>query len=213
VKTLPKQGEKSMKKMLFTLALLASFSIVALGDIPRPPTPKPTPGLKQKKSIDAQLSITLRKTETAKLKIPRSQINQLRAQLDAIDGRAENTAAAGKTGGFTGAQTIVSGAFLSLALVFGGLWFVRSKSSESKAARGTAIAAFLFLSGSVAAVVWANAGPPPEARSITGKMFTEAVHMYKQGSGEIKLMVNDEDDDRIELVVPDPNGFPDNDEE
>lgn len=202
-----------MKKSIFTLAIVALFAISALGDIARPSTPKPTPAPKQKKAIDAHLSITLRKTDTAKLMIPRSQISRLRAQLDEIDEGADNTAATSRTRGFTGTQTIVSGAFLSMALVFGGLWLVRSKKVENKAAKGLAITAFLFLSGSVATVVWANAGPPPEARTISGKMFTEAVHMYKQGSGEIKLMVNDEDRETIELIVPDPNGFPDKDEE
>ena len=202
-----------MKKSIFALFLLVSFSIVAAADIPRPKTPQPTATPKQKKSIDTTLLITLTKTKTAKLKIPRSQIAQLRAQLDEMDGGGNNTAAVSGSAGFTRLQTIVSGAFLSLALVFGGLWFARSKKIDTKGARGLAIGAFLFLSGAVATVVLANAGPPDEARSITGKMFTEAVHSYKSGSGEIKLMVSDEGGDRVELVVPDPNGFPDSDEE
>jgi hypothetical protein len=132
--------------------------------------------------------------------------------LDELDGGANNTAAVSSSGGFTRLQTIVSGAFLSLALVFGGLWLARSKKIDTKGARGLAIGAFIFLSGAVATVVLANAGPPDEARSITGKIFSEPVHSYKQASGEIKLMINDVDED-IELVVPDPSGFPDNDEE
>jgi hypothetical protein len=202
-----------MKKLVLTAVILMSFSSAALADIPRPSTPKPTETPKQKKSIDTMLLITLTKTKTAKLKIPKGQIAQLRAQLDELDGGGNNTAAVSGSPGFTRLQTIVSGAFLSLALVFGGLWFARSKKIDTKGARGLAIGAFLFLSGAVATVVLANAGPPDEARSITGKMFTEAVHSYKSGSGEIKLMVNEEGGDRVELVVPDPNGFPDRDEE
>jgi hypothetical protein len=202
-----------MKKSIFALFLLVLFSIGAAADISRPKTPQPTATPKQKKSIDTTLSIVLTKTKTAKLKIPRSQIAQLRAQLDELDGGGNNTAAVSSSGGFTRLQTIVSGAFLSLALVFGGLWFARSKKIDTKGARGLAIGAFLFLSGAVATVVMANAGPPDEARSITGKIFSEPVHSYKQASGEIKLMVSDEEGDRVVLVVPDPTGFPDRDEE
>jgi len=189
-----------MKKLVLTAVILMSFSTAALADIARPSTPKPTETPKQRKSIDTTLSIMLTKTKTAKLKIPRSQIAQLRAQMDELDGGGNNTAAVSRSGGFTRLQTIVSGAFLSLALVFGGLWFARTRKIDTKGARGLAI-------------VLANAGPPDEARSITGKIFTEAVHSYKQASGEIKLMVSDEEGDRIVLVVPDPTGFADRDEE
>ena len=202
-----------MKKLVLTAVILMSFSTAALADIARPSTPKPTETPKQRKSIDTTLSIMLTKTKTAKLKIPRSQIAQLRAQMDELDGGGNNTAAVSRSGGFTRLQTIVSGAFLSLALVFGGLWFARTRKIDTKGARGLAIGAFIFLSGAAATVVLANAGPPDEARSITGKIFTEAVHSYKQASGEIKLMVSDEEGDRIVLVVPDPTGFADRDEE
>jgi hypothetical protein len=193
-----------------------SFSTAALADIARPATPKPTETPKQRKSIDTTLSITLTKTKTAKLKIPKSQIAQLRAQLDELDGGESNTASTRAPRFFFGRmQTIVSGAFLSLAIVFGGIWFARSKKAETRAGRTLAIGAFLFLSGAAATAVIANAGPPPEARSITGKIFSEHVHSYKQASGEVKLMILDIDDgyERIELEVPDPNGFPERDEE
>jgi hypothetical protein len=45
--------------------------------------------------------------------------------------------------------------------------------------------------GSIATIVYGNAGPPPEARSITSRMFTDDVHMYKAGWGAIKLEVSD----------------------
>ena len=51
--------------------------------------------------------------------------------------------------------------------------------------------------------MFANAGPPPEARSITGKMFTPAVHLYKFGYGKVKVETSDDDRDEIELIVPD----------
>ena len=205
-----------MKKLVLTAVILMSFSSAALADIPRPSTPKPTATPKPKKSIDTRLSITLTKTDTAKLKIPKNQLAKLRAQLDELDGGgSDNAAAAAPAVSMGRLQTILSGAFLSLAIAFGGIWFARSKKAETKTGRTLAIGAFLFLSGAVATVAVANMGPPSEARSITGKIFSQHVHSYKQASGEIKLMIVDGrgESDSIELEVPDPNGFPAEDEE
>jgi hypothetical protein len=200
-----------MKKLLFAIVFVTLFSFIALADIPRPSTPKPTPEPKQKKSIDTMLIIRLdRDANDARLIIPKNKIEQLRAELDGLDGETENTADVKSS--FTGTQTIVSGMFLTLAFVFGGVWLARSGKTVSKNGRAIGIGAFLFLGGAFATFVFANAGPPPEARSITGKMFTQAVHMYKQGSGEIKLETSDERD-YIQLIVPDPKDGPKSDEE
>lgn len=188
-----------MKKLLFVTIFVMLSSLIALGDIPRPATPKPAPTPKQKKSIDTMLSIYLdRDAKDARLIIPKSQIQQLRAELDELDGGVQNTARS-----FTGTQTVVSGMFLTLAFVFGGVWLARSGKTVSKNGRALGIGAFLFLGGAFATFVFANAGPPPEARSITGKMFTDAVHMYNSGSGEIKLETSEERD-YIQLIVPNP---------
>jgi hypothetical protein len=46
---------------------------------------------------------------------------------------------------------------------------------------------------------------PAEARSITSKMFSQSVHIYKFGYGRVKLEAKPESGgDRIELIVPDP---------
>jgi hypothetical protein len=194
-----------MKRLLFATVFVTLFSLAALADIPRPSTPKPVKTPKQAKSIDTNLMIQLdRNAKEAKLIIPKSQIQRLRAELDELDGGANNTAAVSRSS-FTGTQTIVSGMFLTLAFVFGGVWLARSGKTVSKNGRALGIGAFLFLGGAFATFVFANAGPPPEARSITGKMFTQAVHTYKFGSGAIKLeMSTDPDEDDVELIVPDP---------
>jgi hypothetical protein len=221
-----------MKKLVLVFVMMMLFSFAAPADIPRPQTPTPTPTpepsptakVKTQKSIDARLQILLVKTDTAKLKIPKSQIAQLRAQLDELDGGGNSAAAAAGTGlSVSRIQTIVSGAFLSLAIVFGGLWFVRSKTSKppkngvsktGQTGKTAAILAVLFLSGAAATAVVANVGPPPEARSISGKLFTDYVHQYMQASGNIKLVVNDDkNEESIVLEVPDPHGYPDRDEE
>ena len=79
---------------------------------------------------------------------------------------------------------------------------------SARSSKSLVIVAVLAGLGSLATVVYGNAGPPPEARSITGKMFTPAVHLYGFGSGQIKLETIDEDRNDIQLIVPDPQTTP-----
>ena len=182
-----------MKLIALALALTAAASISALANIPRPDR---TPVSKAAKGVVATMDIALdRNAKEATLIIPRSQIRQLRAELEALDGDGE-TAAGGWT--FTSTQTIVSGVFLSLAVVFGGLLLARS----GRAPRAAAAIAGIALLGSAATFLYANAGPPPEARTITGKMFSQAMHIYGFGWGQVRLQVGDEE--RIRLIVPNP---------
>jgi len=196
-----------MKRALCLTAAIILFSIAGFGDIARPDNSTK----KGKKSIEATMMIHLREdAKEARLIIPRSQIQQLRAQLDELDG-GSNTAAAVSGNGITPTQTIVGGLFLSLAIVFGGMWFVRSDKDATRTAKTLAIVTILACVGSAAMFVFANAGPPPEARSITGKMFSQAVHIYGFGSGRIKLETSN-DGENLDLIVPDPKSSPNGDE-
>jgi hypothetical protein len=177
-------------------------SLAAFADIARPDkTPKNTP---KPKGIDSSMTIRLdREAKEARLLIPRSQLKQLRAELEQMDDDGDNTAAV--TDGFGRTQTIVSGMFLSLALVFGGMWFVRSGKSATRTGRSLFILAVLAGLGSAATFVYANAGPPSEARSITGKMFSQSVHIYNFGYGRVKLEASPASEgDGIILIVPNP---------
>jgi hypothetical protein len=186
-----------MKKLFSSIALIAAFAVVAFADVRLPDTPTP----KQTKKIDTWLHISIDKdAKEARLVIPKSQLKQLRAELEQLDD-SDATASLG----FSKTQTIVSGLFLSLAFVFGGVWLARSRSgsrSATKANKTLVVGAGLFLTGALATIAIANVGPPPEARSITGKLFSSSVHTYKQASGKIKLETSDEDRG-IELIVPD----------
>ena len=181
-------------KILITFIGLMMFAGSAMADVPRP---KVTPNKPAKTaSIDTRLDIRLRRdAKEAKLILSRAQLNQLRAELDAIDGRTSDTASAG----ITGIQTIAGGLFLSLAMVFAGVWFVRSGHMSKPVAASVVV----FVIGALATMVYANAGPPPEARSITGKMFAPGMHYYKFGGGAIKLEVSADEDNPV-LIVPDP---------
>jgi hypothetical protein len=189
-----------MKKLIVIAALGLLSSVAAFADIAKPEKPKAE---KPKTSYETTLDIRLREdAKEAKLIIPRSQIKQLRAQLEALDNGLENTAAL-TSSGFSGTQTVMSGLFLSLAIVLGGVWFMRSGKASPTANKGVIAAALLSCIAS-ATLVFANAGPPPEARTITGKMFSQAMHIYGFGWGKIKVETTDDDNDRITLIVPNP---------
>ena len=191
-----------MKRIFSLCAIITMFSMAAFADVRLPDTPKPTPVPKEKKEIDSHFRISISKdAKEARLLIPKDQIKQLRAQLDELDGGSTNAAFVS----FSRTQTIVSGLFLSLAFVFGGVWFARSRKSNLKMNKALVAGAVLFFCGAFATIAFGNIGPPLEARSITGKIFTPSVHMYKQAWGKIKVEASD--DDEIQLIVPD---VPDN---
>lgn len=191
-----------MKRILSISLLLLLSSISGLADIARP---EPTKPVKQKKSVATTMTIRMDKdTKEAKLIIPKSQIKQLRAALEDLDNESDATAAAG---GATRTQTIVSGMFLSLALVFGGVWFVRSGKSATKSGKALVVIAVIAGLGSAATYIYANAGPPQSLRSISSALFDKKAFSYfNTASG--KVNVETSDGTSIELRVPAPEGWP-----
>jgi hypothetical protein len=192
-----------MKRFICLSAFVLIASLAAFADIPGPDkTPK---NALKTKSVDTSMTIRLDRDATeARLLIPKSQLKQLRAELEQMDDSSEDTAAANTGIGRT--QTIVSGMFLSLALVFGGIWFVRSGKVSTRTGKSLVITAMLAGVGSAATFIYANAGPPSDARNITGKMFSQSVHLYKFGYGRIKLETSPASEgDGVILIVPDPH--------
>ncbi|HMS43719.1 MAG TPA: hypothetical protein PKE69_26050 [Pyrinomonadaceae bacterium] len=182
-----------MKKSIFTIIFISFLSFSAFADIRLPDTPKPTATPKPQKSIDSNITIRLDQNATeATLIIPKDQIKQLRAQLDGLDDTNEPILTFSRT------QTIVSGLFLSLAIVFGGVWFSR----RGKANKTLVAGAVLFLFGSAATIVFANIGPPVDLRTISGKLFNKEVFSgWNRANGKIKVKVADTGN-TIELIVP-----------
>lgn len=195
-----------MKRIFCLAALLVVFAAAASADVrfesPTPKggkTPKAEKTPKQPRSLDSKLYIRLdREATEARLIIPKSELKQLRAELEELDDETDSRAASA----FSGVRTVAAGLFLSLAFVFGGVWFVRSRHTGAKTNKTVIAGAVLLFSGAFAVIGYANVGPPPEARSITGKLFSEAVHQYNFASGEIKIEVGDEEG-LIQLIVPD----------
>ena len=197
-------------KRIFSLSLLITMlSIAAFADIRPPDTPKPTPAPKEKKSMESNMTIRLDKSATeARLIIPKSQLKQLRAELEDLDGDGGNTAM-----NVTRTQTIVSGLFLSLAIVFGGVWFSRKRQTSGKINKTIAAGVVVLLVGSAATIAFANMGPPPQLRSISSKLFNrDTFKGWNSAYGKVKIEVSDTDN-LIELIVPDTDKNTKNGEE
>lgn len=197
-----------MKSIFVSIAILFIFTSVSFADL-APPKPKSTP---EPKSVESRMIIRLDKNANeAVLKISKNNLKELRAQLDQIEDDSE-TSVASKVG-FSRAQTIIGGMFLSLAFVFGGILITRNKKSGEKINKTIVAGAILFLVGSAATFVVANAGPPPQLRTISGKLFDKNTFGYwGQASGAIKIQVV-ETGNYVELTVPDKEEKINKDEE
>jgi hypothetical protein len=188
-----------MKRIFGLLMLTAFFASAAVADVRLPDTPSPTPAktVKPAKTLDATMQIEFsEKEKTARLVIPKSQLNQLRAELDALDGGGSTTFS-----GISRAQTVAGGLFLSLAAVFGGVWFVRFGKTASKKSKIAAAGAVLFFSGVFASAAFANIAPFRNAE-ITSRIFNDDYFSSPLGlSGGVKLEIA-QSGDRILLIVP-----------
>lgn len=182
-----------MRKFIYSIVFIALFTFSAFADIRLPDTPKPTPTPKQQKSIDSYMVISLDENASeATLIIPKDQIRQLRAQLDGLDDTGEPILTFSRT------QTIVSGLFLSLAIVFGGVWFSK-RSKPNKTLIAGAVLCFLAVGATIA---FANVGPPTELRSISGILFDKKVFgRWNRAGGKIKIKTS-ETGNSLELIVP-----------
>ncbi|HQZ81661.1 MAG TPA: hypothetical protein PLR83_00445 [Pyrinomonadaceae bacterium] len=184
-----------------TLAVLALFifAVPAFADIARPDRTPNQP--KKDASIDSRLTIRLDKdAREARLIIPRSELNELVAQLG-TDG--QTTLPAVKVGGVSQTQTIMGGTLISLAILFGGVWAFRSGKLATKTGKVAASVVLVLAGGALTSLVYANIAPPLETRSIKGSIFSPAIQKYKFVSGEIKLEVG-ENNTTPTLIVPDP---------
>ncbi len=186
-----------MNKVLFVAMITAALAVNAFADIAPQPGKSPN-RVKKPISIATDMEIRLDPLATeARLQIPASRLKELRAELDSLD--TDPTAAGTAGSGSAQIPTIVAGTLLSLAFVFGGFWIVRNR-AITISPRAVGAIAVVAAAAAGATLVYANVGPPAEARSITGKMFTQAVHIYGFGYGKVKIELSD--DDRIKLIVP-----------
>jgi hypothetical protein len=194
-----------MKKIINSLALfvfVAIFATSVFADIaPEPLKPSPTVKTKEAKPFDSTLSIQMdRNAKEAKLIVPKVMVNQLRAALDEAD-NSDSTAAATNNSGSM--QFIVAGSLMSLAFVFGGVWFARSRQSATTKSKVVAAIAVLAAGGAISTVALANIAPPRiEMRSVTSKLFDKNLFHYNNfANGKIKVEIS-ETATAFKLIVP-----------
>jgi hypothetical protein len=183
-----------MTSRLFLIFLFLMFvgGSVALADIaqpnqPRHPrTPKPAQSDTVKFTIKSDESLT-----TPELRVPRSLAGNFDAAGLVVPG--QSSAAAGPSA----TQTMVGGLFLSLAVMFGGLWLVRQRglATSKPVSAALAVGALGFLT------VGALANLAPYPRYLEAGTLPKAVRDGKALSGKAKIVIV-EDGDGIVLVVP-----------
>jgi hypothetical protein len=171
---------------LITLTILLATAVFADIRIPNKttPTPTPEPQIVEKK---AEMSIQISSEVTE----PTLIINKdLFGKYTATT--SENTAI-----GINSTQTIIGGLFLSLAFVFGGVWFARGKVKLMK----TAISIFVTLGlGFGGIIVYANIPPP---LPINKNLFKNLqITPFSRSEGTVKVILSDEDDPEIRFLIP-----------
>jgi hypothetical protein len=178
---------------LFGMAELTSADVI----VPKSKSSKSNQG----SSTTLRMSIVPnRNVSEARLEIPRSLITHLRAELDG-DG-TEQIAETGETLSQSGnTQTAMAGVFLSLAVAFGGVWLLRSRKQTTRFTKAQLGIAILALCAASASIAYANAGPPPVARSLTSKILIQDAKSYG-AYGQVKVVVSDDGGDSIRLVLP-----------
>jgi hypothetical protein len=185
-----------MSRTGLALILLATATLPAFANIANPDRDK----LKITKSPEKTQMIIRPddKAKEAKLIIPRKLLRQLNAELD---GNASPDAAThSRFPNLNGTQTVISGLFLSLAFVFGGVWLARSRKTADKLTRAALGVAVLAVCGLTASIAYANAGPPAVARSLTSKILIQDAQWYGV-YGQVKVETTGEAD-QIILVLP-----------
>lgn len=202
-----------MKKYVALLVVLLLFSINAFADVRLPDAPKPTPKktsvAKKETSVEFHIRVNSNVTEPV-LRVPRSALKTMRAGLD---GSADDTALATTVAKL---PTVMSGLFLSLAIIFGGVWLARGKQLGKTGKLVASSLVIVFFSFAFAFTIYANVAPPP-FQGLNGNIFSDAMKNHWNGAvGKVKVEITDEnyDDAPIELIIPrDSKSATRNDEE
>lgn len=185
-----------MKRIIALSAVMMIASISAFADIARPD--KPSKPVSKPKSINSKLFIdTDENLQIATLYVPRSQLKKLSAELEQSGEDEVNTASVTRGSRI---QTIVAGAFLSIALVLGGFWFARGGKLSATAGKVIGIIGMAAGLGSAASLVNANVGPPL-LTTINAKIFNSKALDGPLGlTGNIKVVTTN--DSEFHLAVP-----------
>jgi hypothetical protein len=141
----------------FTIMALTTISF-ANADIR---APKPTPATQGKIVLHTSLEIVPdAKTYEARLQIPQSELQNLRAALDGIDNNRTFAASISRSS----PRTIIAGVLLFLSISFAGVWLARSSQRSGPPNRITKLIVIGLMAiatiGVATIITRGNAGPP-----------------------------------------------------
>ena len=186
-----------MKNITGILLILLIFTLAAFADIKPPIRPAPTSTVAPA-ATEAKMAISVSGFETeATLVIHKSMVEKINAALKA---KGEDKLITSAGAGIASTQTIVGGLFLSLALVFGGVWLARAKGPISKPALGIVVFAIF---GMGATLVIGNV-PPPKRIPLTSAIIDDKVLGRYVAAGKVKILIPhyESEKDDILLVLP-----------
>jgi hypothetical protein len=178
--------------MRFRFLLLAMFGLfltpLVQADVPSPNKKPPVrPPMPAERETIAFVIVGDPNIRTPELRVPKKMAGNFAGTL--VNG-GEIASGPSKT------QTIVGGAFLSLAVIAGGLWLVRSRMPRAvKLGTGAALVAVFGLT----VATWANKAPPwyRDQGTLPRALLNEA-----ELHGRVAVVMVDSDDDTIRLVIP-----------
>ena len=188
-----------MKALIFACCVVLFSAVLANADI-RPPT-KPAekkPATETKYVLHTGLEITTdAKAYEAKLQIPQSQLQSLRAALDGAPGNPPIVAGIA----FSSTRTIIAGLLMFLAVSVAGVLLARSSSFGRTQKALAAIVLVAVVLGVAAIITRGNAGPPGSYR---WRNLPQALAKGEAtiGGVDVEIVPDEQVSGRMRLIIP-----------
>ena len=188
-----------MKALIFAGCVVLFSAVLANADI-RPPT-KPAekkPATETKYVMHAGLEITTdAKAYEAKLQIPQSQLQSLRAALDGAPGNPPIVAGIA----LSSTRTIIAGLLMFLAVSVAGVLLARSTSFGRTQKALAAIVLVAVMLGAAAIITRGNAGPPGSYR---WRNLPQALAKGEAtiGGVDVEIVPDEQVSGRMRLIIP-----------
>ena len=187
---------KTLLSVACLLFLVILSTQTAVADIAKPKTPdKPASKIVLRRNLEI---VPDGKVWSARLQLTQSDLQELRAAMDAAGGQTGVAASIAQSP----TRTIVAGVLLFLSVSFAGVWLARTSSAgraRKAIAAGVLVVAVL---GAAAIITRGNAGPPPgyyswmklsknfaQGRATSGDLVIEIVPDEPNRTPGVKLLL------------------------
>ena len=187
-----------MKALLFACCLVLFIAPATLSDIKPPTKPAEQKVSGTKYVMHAGLEITTdAKAYEAKLQIPQSQLQSLRAALDGAPGNSPVVAGIA----MSSTRTIIAGLLMFLAVSIAGVLLARSSSFGRTQKALAAIVLVAVVLGAAAIITRGNAGPPGSYRwrNLPQSLAKGEATI---GGVDVEIVPDDQVSGRMRLIIP-----------